>query len=104
MLRRDWLKVVRGVIKTQSMPSRDVNTATRLAEASWRRDIFMRKMRIVKYWLKLQHTNNCILKSSWNFLFNELLKTWFLVFIIYWLKLDLVVCFTIMEPLNVSMY
>ena len=33
--------------------------------------IFMRKVRIVKYWLKLQHTNNCILKASWYFLFNE---------------------------------
>ena len=31
----------------------------------------MRKVRIVKYWLKLQHTNNCILKASWYFLFNE---------------------------------
>ena len=33
--------------------------------------IFMRKVRVVKYWLKLQHTNNCILKASWYFLFNE---------------------------------
>ena len=27
-----------GIPLTQSMPSRDVNAATRLAEASWRRD------------------------------------------------------------------
>ena len=27
-----------GIPSTQSMPSRDVNAATRLAEASWRRD------------------------------------------------------------------
>ena len=27
-----------GIPWTQSMPSRDVNAATRLAEASWRRD------------------------------------------------------------------
>ena len=27
-----------GMPWTQSMPSRDVNAATRLAEASWRRD------------------------------------------------------------------
>ena len=33
--------------------------------------VFMRKVRIVKYWLKLQHTNNCILKASWYFLHNE---------------------------------
>ena len=33
--------------------------------------IFTRKLRIVKYWLKLQHTNNCILKAAWYFLLNE---------------------------------
>ena len=31
-----------GIPWTQSMPSRDINAATRLAEASWRRDKYPR--------------------------------------------------------------
>ena len=33
-----YLFLTLGIPWTQSMPSRDVNAATRLAEASWRRD------------------------------------------------------------------